>query len=86
MAKDSEKDLLLHDPLGEVTRKERKTLLATSMIGIVVEKTGLVPSKISAIGIEFAKSDQNTILSLLSLVVFYFLRLYIDLWGNLLKP
>jgi hypothetical protein len=77
MAESGKKDLLLHDPLSEVTRKERRMLLGISMLGISVVQTGLVPSKISALGIEFAKSDQQTILSLLSLIVVYFLVAFV---------
>lgn len=77
MTNNSERDLLLHDPLSEVTRKERRMLLGVSIVGVAVQKAGLVPSKISALGIEFAKSDQSAILSLLALVVLYFLTAFI---------
>ena len=71
------RDIALEDPLKDVTRKERKFLLATSLIGIGVVRTGLVPSKISALGIEFTSANQYSILSIFSLVVLYFLVAFI---------
>ncbi len=44
MAEQRAKDLLLHDPLSDETRQERKMLLGVSMLGIVLVKTGLVPT------------------------------------------
>ena len=68
---------VLRDPLSEVTRKERVYLLGTSMVGIAILKTGLVPTQITALGIEFQEADQEIFLSLLGLVVLYFLVAYI---------
>lgn len=70
-------DLLLGDPLDEVTRRERRSLLGVSVIGIVLVKTGLVPSKITALGIEFSPADQRSLLLVFSLIVFYFLAAFI---------
>ena len=68
---------VLRDPLSEVTRKERLYLLGTSMVGIAILRTGLVPTQISALGIEFQRADQQTFLFLLGLVVFYFLVAFV---------
>ncbi len=68
---------VLRDPLSEVTRKERIYLLGTSMVGIAILKTGLVPTQITALGIEFQEADQDTFLLLLGLVVLYFLVAFI---------
>jgi hypothetical protein len=73
MADENFQDILLSDPLGDATRKERRSLLIISIIGITITKTGLVPSKISAIGIEFAETDKQTLLAILAIVTFYFL-------------
>jgi hypothetical protein len=43
-------EVRIQDPLSDVTRAERKTLLGLSAVGIVIAKSGLVPSKISALG------------------------------------
>ena len=72
MSNSNKNDPLLHDPLSEVTRKERRMLLAVSMVGITLVKMELVPTKISALGIEFAKTNQQSLLSIVALVVFYF--------------
>jgi hypothetical protein len=60
-------------PLTEPSRKLKKPLLLLSIIGIVMIKTNLIPEKITAFGIEFTKTDQNTILLIISASVFYFL-------------
>jgi len=77
MADNFKNDNLLLDPLADVTRKERKMLLGISMLGISVTKTGLVPTQISALGINFAQNDQKTLLYLLSFVIIYFLFAFI---------
>lgn len=63
----------LRDPLTEVTRKERRTLLAIAALGILMVKTGLIPSKNSALGIEFSPGDQKVILHALAVLIGYFL-------------
>lgn len=73
------------DPLSEVTRAERKTLLLVSAIGIVMELTGLVPSKITTFGVEFSEADQNLLLGLFGGVVIYFLVAFlVYAWSDFL--
>ena len=71
--KTSPSQIRLRDPLSEVTRKERRLLLSVALLGIVLVKTGLVPSKVSALGIEFSQTNQQSILRVLAFVVIYFL-------------
>jgi len=66
-------EVRLRDPLSEVTRKERRTLLGASAIGVLILRTGLVPSKIAALGIEFNQADQKALLGALGAIVVYFL-------------
>ena len=66
-------NILLQDPLTEVTRRERRMLLAASLLALTVVHAGIVPEKISAIGVEFSKVDQRYILLLLGLVILYFM-------------
>ena len=66
-------DVPLSDPLSEVTRKERRFLLGASVIGLFVSSSGIVPTKIAALGIELSATDQKSFLVLLSLVIVYFL-------------
>jgi hypothetical protein len=68
---------ILGDPLSEVTRGERKTLLLVSAIGIVMERTGLIPTKITTFGIEFSEADRTLLLRLFALVVAYFLVAFV---------
>jgi hypothetical protein len=70
-------ELRLKDPLSEVTRNERKALIAASGIVIAISKTGLIPTKISALGIEFGSSDQNALLFVLQLIIIYFIVAFI---------
>ena len=62
----------LNDPLSEVTRKERKVLLGLSMLSLFFSQAGILPSKISALGIELKTTDQNAILYLMSIALLYF--------------
>lgn len=76
---------LLSDPLSKETRVERKTLLAFSAIGIVVVKTGLIPSKIVALGIEFSATDKAMFLKALACVIVYFVVAFlIYAWSDYL--
>ncbi|MBM9606244.1 hypothetical protein [Desulfopila inferna] len=67
----------LREPLNETTRRTRRNLLAAAVIGIVITKVGLVPSKISAFGIKFTQANQKSLLVLLSLIIIYFLIIFI---------
>ena len=61
------------DPLNEVTRKERRNLLAASTAALVVSAMGLVPTKLAALGIEFAPPAQKSFLVIFAFVVGYFI-------------
>lgn len=47
-------------------------LLGVSMLGVALVKTGLVSTKISALGVEFDKTNQQALLGILALVTLYF--------------
>lgn len=64
---------LLGDPLSEVTRKERRNLLIASFTGIAIATMGMVPTKLSALGIDFSPPAQNLFPLLVAIVVAYFL-------------
>jgi len=70
-------EIKVRDPLSEVTRKERRFLLGVCVIGITVVKTGLLPTKISALGIEFGTSDQKSLMLVFFLVTIYFLAAFV---------
>jgi hypothetical protein len=70
-------EVAVGDPLKAVTRKERLYLLAISLIGIAMVRTGLVPTKISTFGIELDKPNRAALLLLLALVTVYFLVAFI---------
>jgi|ERR1051325_334344 hypothetical protein len=73
MTDSSPEEVALGEPLSELTRQERRYLLGVSIIGITLVRTGLVPSKISALGVEFSRADQKAVLGILAVIVGYFL-------------
>lgn len=62
----------LRDPLAEVTRRERRMLLAVSVLAIFIAHSGIVPSEIAALGIKLAPSNQRAFLITMTMVVGYF--------------
>lgn len=70
-------EIQLRDPLSEVTRKERRMLLGISALGIVIVKSGLVPAKVSALGIEFTQTNQQALIFALGAVVAYFFAAFV---------
>ena len=70
-------EILLRDPLSEVTRKERRILLGACAIAFTIARTGLVPSRISALGVDFTAGDQKSLLSIMALVITYFLAAFL---------
>jgi hypothetical protein len=69
-------DLIAYDPLSDVTRKERRALLGTSVLGVALVKVPLVPEKISTFGVDFSPPNQRTFLAIYALVVLYFLAAF----------
>lgn len=61
------------DALSEITRKERRALLGVSTLCIAITHANLVPTKISALGIEADKLDQKGLLIVLALIVCYYI-------------
>lgn len=61
------------DPLSQHTRSVRKSLLVSSVIAIVVATTGFIPTKVSALGLEFSQSDRGSMLWLIGVIVAFFL-------------
>jgi hypothetical protein len=77
MSKKDLEETRLRDPLSDVTRKERHYLLGTSLVGIILVMTGLVPSKISGLGVEFQAADQRWLLAVVAGVIVYFLFAFV---------
>jgi len=65
------------DPLSEVARKERLYLLGTSMVGITINYTGLVPAEITTLGIKFGEANQNALFYIFAIIVAYFLAAFV---------
>ena len=69
----TQSQIRVRDPLSDVTRKERRALLAASLIGVTTKWTGLLPTEIDALGLKFASTDHQILLRILALVNGYFL-------------
>jgi hypothetical protein len=77
---------MLRDPLGEVARKERRSLLGISGIAILVGWTGLIPAKIENFGISFTVPERKALLSVFFWVVGYYLVAFIIYaWSDFLS-
>lgn len=61
------------DPLSDETRRARKALLGISAAGIAIVHLGLLPTRISALGIDFSATDRSVLLVILALTTIYFL-------------
>lgn len=61
------------DPLSSHTRSVRKSLLIASVLAAAVGKAGLIPTQISALGLEFSQADRGSLLLLLGVVVLFML-------------
>ena len=68
---------LLRDALSEVARKARRSLLGISLIGITLKISGMVPSKIPSLGIEFKLADQQKLLLIVAFIILYFIVAFI---------
>ena len=65
-------EIRLRGPLQDDAKKQRRNLLAASVLSIIIVDVGLVPQQISALGIVFSEADKTTILMILLAANFYF--------------
>lgn len=77
-----EDDILLHGTLGEIARKERRMLLASATMGILVAWSGLVPSRIPAFGIEFSLGNRVALMRVAAAIIAYFWLAFV-IYGTL---
>ena len=59
------------DPLSAHTHVIQRVLLVFSFLGIVIVRMGLVPTKISALGIEFSALEQISLQTILAWAIAY---------------
>jgi hypothetical protein len=82
-------DEMLNDPLREVTRKERRSLLGISAIALLIGWTHgrVLPSRIDNFGItELTTPDRGVLLWLFLLIVgYYFVAFVLYAWTDSLK-
>jgi len=70
-------DVLLRDPLREVTRMERRSLLAISVIAALVGWANLVPTELTNLGLKFTNPDRKAFLVVFMLVVAYYMVAFV---------
>lgn len=63
----------LADPLSPIARAERRNLLLAATLAILIAHVNLVPTRMSALGLEFAPPAQASFLVVTALVVGYFM-------------
>lgn len=68
---ESDPSSFLGDPLSTLSRLERRNLLIATTVGLLVGHVGLVPTHISALGLEFDAPAQNAFLLVLALLILY---------------
>jgi hypothetical protein len=68
---------LLSDPLSSETRKERRNLLAASVVGFIVATMNVIPTRISALGIELPSPARNYFLYIVIAVTVYFMVAFV---------
>lgn len=79
-------EVRLEDPLAPTTRRVRTGLLASSVLGFIMEKTGLVPNRISGLDIEFAPEHRVFIVLIaLGAVAYFWLSFLIYASSDFLK-
>ncbi|MEZ9517866.1 hypothetical protein AB4359_23565 [Vibrio splendidus] len=86
---DSSLDIIaerLKVPLGSVAIANRKQLLLFSVLSLIVTVVGVMPTKISMLGIEFDASNQRAFLVLLTLgVVYYLVSFVVSMLSDLMS-
>jgi hypothetical protein len=70
-------ETMLGDPLGEVARKERRSLLGVSALATFVGFADLIPTKIENFGIAFTPPKRQALLWMFVAVVMYYLVTFI---------
>lgn len=65
-------EILMLDPLSEATRRERRSLLIASVGLISIIATNLLPTRITALGIELGLANRQALLYVFLAVVLYF--------------
>jgi len=73
MAEPSPLEIFHQDFLSDRSYRERQILLIASAVVLAIVKTGLVPTKISSLGIELTLSNQQAMLRIMAAFIAYLL-------------
>ncbi len=66
-------DTRFQQTLTDRTLKLRRNFLIVSCVGIIIAKTGLVPTEITALGLKFSEVNQQDFLWLVAGIIAYYL-------------
>jgi hypothetical protein len=81
---DTVSDPTATDPLSDVTRGERKALLAACAIGLAISVGGLVPQRIETLGITISASQKDNLLQIIAgMIAFLSAGFVIYAWADL---
>jgi uncharacterized membrane protein (DUF106 family) len=72
-----ESDPRLQYPLSETTRRERRSLLGFSVLGLLISWSGAVPESIPALGITTEDFDPAVLLWVLIMMLFYYMFAFV---------
>ncbi len=85
MAANDHTSIILQDPLSELTRKERRALLTSAGLGILIVQADIIPSKITALGIDFTSTNQKVLLvGMAAVVAYFFVAFALYAWSDFL--
>jgi hypothetical protein len=71
------RDPTLFSPLSDDVRKERRALLIASIIAIAIGASGIVPTRITTLGIEFSSGDRIVLLRIVAVIIVYLLGAFV---------
>lgn len=68
---------LRSEPITQMTRDVRRSMLIASGISIVMIRTGIIPNKLTVLGLDFGNVNIDTLLAILAIIQTYFLVSFI---------
>lgn len=75
----------LKQPFGATAESHKKNLLTYSLLGFAFTLLGLMPEKISFIGVTLKESEQSSLLILLAIAIgYFFITFIVAIWSDLL--
>lgn len=80
---DTVEDESVTDPLTEVTRRERKALLASCVIGLAISAGGLVPDEIETFGVRITPQQESLLYIVGGVTAYFVVAFAVYAWADL---